>query len=228
MKPFLTALLISHVAAGTIALVAGLVPMLAKKGGKLHNRAGLVYVWCMIFVAGSAILLCGLQAFKMFRLFLAGIAVLSFYLSFTGWRAVLQKRAKTGPTQTDRWIAYGTVAVSVGMAGFGGWLLYVNGPQFLPVVFTFFGGLTFTFARRDLTSFDKPQLKMHWFFQHFTRMSGSYIATFTAFEVNNLARIIPATAPDWVTTIGWITPSLIGTLLIFKTVAFYRKKFKVA
>ena len=227
MKPFLTALLVSHIAAGAIALVAGLVPTLAKKGGKLHNRAGLIYVWCMIFVAGSAMLLCVLQEFKMFRLFLAGIAVFSFYLSFTGWRAILQKRTKTGPTRPDRWITYGTMAVSVSMTGFGGWLLYVNGPQFLPVVFTFFGGLTFIFAWRDLTSFDKPQLKMHWFFQHFTRMSGSYIATFTAFEVNNLARIIPATAPDWFTTVGWVAPSLIGTVLISRTVNYYRKKFAV-
>ncbi len=227
MKSVLTALLVSHIAAGTLALLVGLVPMLAQKGGKLHNRAGLAYVWCMIYVAGSAMLLCGLQEFKMFRLFLAGIAVFSFYLSFTGWRAVLQKRAKTGPTQTDRWIAYGTMAVSIGMTGFGGWLLYINGPLFLPVVFTFFGGLTFIFARRDLMSFDKPEAKMFWFFQHFTRMAGSYIAAFTAFLVNNLARIIPVTAPDWFTTTGWIAPSLIGTVLIFKTVAYYRKKFAV-
>jgi uncharacterized membrane protein len=228
MKPFITALLISHVAAGTIALLVGLVPMLAKKGGKLHNRAGLVYVWCMIYVAASAMLLCVLQEFKLFRLFLAGIAVFSFYLSFTGWRAVLQKRAKTGPMLTDKLITYGTMVVSVGMIGFGAWLLYLNGPVPLAVIFTFFGGLTFNFARRDFVQFNKPQAKMHWFFLHFTRMAGSYIAAFTAFLVNNMYRMVPANSPDWVEIMGWIAPSIIGTVLITRTVIAYRRKFQLA
>jgi uncharacterized membrane protein len=64
--------------------------MFSKKGGKLHNRSGLLYVYCMITVAVTALLLCGLQPFKMMRLFLTGIAVFSFYLCFTGWRATSQ------------------------------------------------------------------------------------------------------------------------------------------
>ena len=233
MKSFLAVLLISHIAAGTIALLTGLIPMLAQKGGKLHNRAGLVYVWCMIYVAGSAMLLCLLQEFKLFRMFLAGIAVFSFYLSFTGWRAVLQKRAKIGPAQTDKWITYGTIIVSLAMTGFGGWLLYRNGPAFMAIIFTFFGILTFTFSRRDFVQLNKPQAKMQretapWLFQHFTRMSGSYIATFTAFLVNNMYRMIPANTPDWIQTTGWIAPSLIGSVLIYRTVVYYRKKFNMA
>lgn len=98
MKTVILSLLILHIATGITALLVGLIPMIAKKGGRLHNRVGLIYVYCMIAVAVSALLLCVLQPFKMMRLFLTGIAVFSFYLSMTGWRATKQKkyRANTG------------------------------------------------------------------------------------------------------------------------------------
>lgn len=223
MKTLIIALLITHIATGVTALLVGLIPMFSKKGSRLHNRAGLIYVYCMITVALTALLLCVLQSFKMMRLFLAGIAVFSFYLSMTGWRATKQKKA--GPTIFDKGLTFLTLLVSLAMIGFGGYLLVLNGPLFLPVVFSFFGLLTLTFAGRDIQFMNRPTEKMHWFFQHFTRMGGSYIATFTAALVTNLARILPANAPEWADTLGWIAPSIIGGMLIGRTVRYYKQKF---
>jgi uncharacterized membrane protein len=225
MKTLIISLLISHVAAGTLSLLTGLTAMLVHKGGKIHNRAGLVYVWCMIYVAVSAVLLFVLQPYTIFRLFLTGIAVFSFYLSFTGWRATKQK--KTGPTPADHWLTYVTLAVSVGMVACGLFLI-TKGASFMSILFTFFGILTFVFAARDYRIIGKPQVKMHWFFQHFTRMAASYIAAFTAFMVNNNARLLPAHTPDWVFIAGWIAPSIIGGLLIRRTVRAYKARFKLA
>ncbi len=218
----ITILLISHVAAGTIALLIGLVPMFSKKGSSLHNRTGRVYVWCMTYVAATAALLFVLQSFTIFRLFLAGIAVFSFYLSTTGWRAVKQK--KTGFTPVDKWLTYGTLFVSLGMISYGLFLI-TRSASFMSILFTFFGVLTLVFASRDLFLFRKPVEKMHWFFQHFTRMGGSYIAAFTAFLVNNNGRMLPTGTPEWVYLSGWIAPSIIGGMLIGRTVAYYKKKF---
>ncbi|MBN8822784.1 MULTISPECIES: DUF2306 domain-containing protein [unclassified Spirosoma] len=223
MKTLLSSLLIVHVATGSIALLVGLIPMIAKKGGRLHNRAGLVYVYCMITVAITALLLCGLQPFKMMRLFLTGIAVFSFYLSMTGWRATKQKKA--GPTSFDKGLTWVTLVVSFAMIGFGGYLLLTRGASFFPILFSFFGTLTLVFAGRDLQFMAKPIEKMHWFFQHFTRMGGSYIATFTAALVTNLPRLLPSNAPEWMYTAGWIVPSVVGGMLIGRTVAYYKKKF---
>lgn len=78
MKTLILTLLITHIAAGFTALLVGLIPMFFEKGNRLHKRAGLIYVYCMIVVAATAMLLCVLQPFKMMRLFLAGIAVFSF------------------------------------------------------------------------------------------------------------------------------------------------------
>ncbi|GAB4035686.1 DUF2306 domain-containing protein [Spirosoma gilvum] len=223
MKTLLSSLLILHIATGSIALLVGLIPMFSKKGSRLHNRAGLVYVYCMITVAITALLLCGLQPFKMMRLFLTGIAIFSFYLSMTGWRATKQK--KSGPSSFDKGLTFVTLLVSLAMIGFGGYLLLTYGASFFPILFSFFGALTMVFAGRDLQFMAKPVEKMHWFFQHFTRMGGSYIATFTAALVTNLPRLLPSTAPEWMYTAGWIVPSLIGGMLIGRTVAYYKKKF---
>lgn len=214
--------LITHIATGTIALVTGLIPMLAKKGSRLHNRAGLLYVYCMIAVAASAVFLCVFQPFKLFRLFLAGIAVFSFYLSFTGWRATKQK--KTGPAFGDRVLTFVTLAVSIGMIGFGGWLLSQSF-SVVSVLFTFFGVLTMTFAVQDVRLIGKTPEAQHWFFQHFTRMGGSYISAFTAFVVVNIGRIAGDHVPAWLGLAGWIAPSLIGGMLIGRTVRYYKIKF---
>ena len=226
MKTLLLFFLITHIAAGFTALIVGLIPMILTKGNRLHKRAGLVFVYCMIIVAVTALLLCGLQPFKMMRLFLAGIAVFSFYLTMTGWRATKQKT--TGPTAADKTLTFTTLAVSLAMILFGTYLLVLNGPLFLPIVFTFFGALTLTFAARDIQLMRQPTQKMHWFFQHFTRMGGAYVATFTAALVTNLGRVLPASAPEWSTTLSWIAPALLGGAIIGRTVRYYRAKFKVA
>lgn len=221
MTTLVNLFLLIHIATGTSALLSGLVSMLTKKGRQLHNRAGLIYVYCMIIVAASAIVLCVIQPFKLFRFFLAGIALFSFYLSVTGWRATKQK--KSGPALGDKLLTYFTMAVSISMIGFGGWLISQGG-AFLSILFTFFGLLTFTFAAQDYRRFGKRIEKNHWFFQHFTRMGGSYISAFTAFVVVNIGRFA-TDAPEWLVLTGWIAPSLIGGLFIGRTVGYYKAKF---
>lgn len=222
MKTLILAILILHVSAGSIALIVGLIPMFSKKGGKLHNRTGLVYVYCMITVVITALLLCALQPLQMLRLFLTGIAVLSFYLCVTGWRATKQK--KTGLTLADRLLTYATLFVSVAMMGFGGYLVQ-DGMSVFAVLFPVFGFLTFRNAWYDFKSFGKTPEKMHWFYHHITRMGGSYIATFTAFLVNNVYRMLPNDAPAWIGTISWIAPAIVGGMLIGRTVRYYKQKF---
>lgn len=223
MKSLVSTLLLLHIAAGVIALFVGLVPMAVQKGNRLHKRAGLIYVWCMIVVAATALLLCGLQPFKMGRLFLTGIAVFSFYLCFTGWRATKQKIGLFTPA--DRFLTYLVLVTGVGMMGMGTYLATTLANWSLPIVFAFFGALTTRFAWQDHAKYQNPTMKMAWFFQHFTRMGGSYIATITAALVTNVHRVVPPGAPDWIGTVVWIAPSLAGGLLIGLTVVWYKKKF---
>ena len=225
MKTLLLTLLIIHISAGSTALIVGLIPMFSQKGNRLHKRAGLTFVYCMIIVAATALLLCGLQPFQMMRLFLTGIAVFSFYLCLTGWRAT--KQQTTGPTKADKTLTFVTLIVSVAMTGFGAYLL-TSGVSVFAILFSVFGFLTFRNAWHDVKSFGKTPEKMHWFFHHITRMGGSYIATFTAFLVNNVYRVLPNNAPGWIVTLTWIAPTIVGVMFIARTVRHYRAKFKLS
>ena len=81
-------ILYAHIAAGFIALTVGPFAMFSVKGGTLHRRAGTVYVWAMVAVVISAVVL----AIYRPNPFLLGIAVLSFYLTFSGYRALFHKK----------------------------------------------------------------------------------------------------------------------------------------
>ena len=71
-----SAVLWAHIAAGVLALSAGLVAMATEKGGRRHVRAGRTYVGSMAVVAMTALPLAAVDA----DYFLFSIAVFSGYL----------------------------------------------------------------------------------------------------------------------------------------------------
>src|SRR5215510_11486334 len=50
-------LLSVHIAAGGLAMVLGAVALLVKKGGTIHRRSGLLFVYAMLIMATSAAIL---------------------------------------------------------------------------------------------------------------------------------------------------------------------------
>lgn len=214
--------LYTHIATGSLALLVGLVPMLGRKVGPMHVRAGRLYVYCMLVVAVSAVALCALQPLVLRRLFLAGVAVLSFYLSFSGWRAARRHSAVLPAGEVV--VAALALLVGLGMVG--------TGILLGAVLFAFFGGLTCLFAGLDTYRGLRPAAAVAgpaaWLIRHFTRMGGSYISAFTAFIVVNLGRWLPADAPAWLSLAGWIAPTVVGTALISATVRRYRAQPKLA
>lgn len=52
----MTIFALAHIAAGTLAVLTGLIALFAQKGGKLHRRAGRVFVGTMILTAGGGAL----------------------------------------------------------------------------------------------------------------------------------------------------------------------------
>ena len=207
----------THIATGTLALLVGLIPMLGRKGGPAHVRAGRVYVYSMLVVAVTAVVMCLLQPLTQGRLFLTGVAVLSFYLSFSGWRAVRRRQAVLPVAEVG--LAGGSALVGLGMVGAG---LGLG-----DVLFAFFGGLICTFAGLDAWRAWHPApaaAPTAWLLRHFIRMGGSYISAITAFIVVNLGRWLPEAAPSWAGLVGWIAPTIIGSYLISRTARRYRAR----
>lgn len=89
-----------HIAAGVTALLTLFIPMAAAKGGRLHRRAGWVYVCAMGTVAATALVVSGyriatLPRMRTFSIFLLYIAVLSATNTSAGVR-VLRAKTRTG------------------------------------------------------------------------------------------------------------------------------------
>ncbi len=98
MKAFLGV----HIAAGASSFLLAPVALATAKGGKQHRRWGMVYLWSMGVVAATAL------PMALYRpvLFLALVAVFSFYLAFSGYRVTrLKELARGGSATSVDWIA---------------------------------------------------------------------------------------------------------------------------
>ena len=220
MDPYKIILLI-HVAFGFSALATGAVPMLTQKGGKVHKFWGNVYYWSMFGVFITTLLLFALRPGQLKLQFFLGIAILSFYLTFSGDRVLKMKKAATQATLPDRLAAAFALVCGVAMLGYAGYSLFGLHNYFITLLFTVFGvGLTTT-ARKDWQLFTGKieSGKMHWYFGHISKMMGAYIATITAFCVN-MTRYLPDDASVYLQLIPWLAP---GVLLGVGT-AYYSKR----
>lgn len=206
---------ILHVAAGGVALLAGLLAILSLKGKKLHLLSGKIYFWAMAAIFFTAIPI----AIPKQNIFLLCISVFSFYMAFSGYRFTRLKRI-TAPPRFDQAVAVLAAAAGLGMIGWAGWILM---QQFSPmaVILAVFGAFSAGMALQDLRRFaSRENVKGRYIIGHLIRMEGSYIAAITAFLVNNFTHLPPL--------VIWLTPTLLGTIGITLSARHYRKKYKVA
>lgn len=100
-----------HILAGTAGLVSGAVALYASKGGKLHRKSGMLFVYAMLVMSGSAAVLAmtlkpnGANVLQ---------GVLTFYLVVTGLLTV--RRRPAGFHWID--LAAMLVALAVGVTHF--------------------------------------------------------------------------------------------------------------
>lgn len=67
-----------------------------------------------------------------------------------------------------------------------------------------------------------PQERMHWWYTHMGEMMGSGIGAVTAFTVVNAPRLgLPPTS-----LLVWLTPGVIGTVVIVVWTRYYRRRFE--
>ena len=214
---YLRVFLALHVAAGVIAFVCAPVALLTAKGGRAHRRWGKIYFWAMAGVAATALVL----AIMLPILFLALVAVFSFYAAFAGYRVLsLKNLSRGGRAHTADWIAaLVTFTSSAALAGIGAF-----GPGMMrgmsPVVPIIFGCIGMALGGRSILLFARPPAeKQFWWYEHMQGMLASYIAACSAFSVVNLGRWFGNAW--WV----WLWPTIIGVPGIIIWVRYYRIKF---
>jgi uncharacterized membrane protein len=214
---WIRAFLTIHVAAGAGAFVLAPLALVTAKGGKAHRRWGRIYFWCMAVVAATALVMAAWRPI----LFLALVAIFSFYAAFAAYRVLGQKAAWNGAQGVrplDWTAAILCFAASAIMAGLGAFRPHLV--QNLGIPAMVFGAIGMRISGRDLWRFSHPPAeKMFWWYAHLQGMIGSYIAAWTAFAVVTIGPLLHGAW--WI----WIAPACIGVPAIVATTAYYKRKF---
>jgi len=221
MEEFLT---LTHIVFGVSVLILGLFISLSKKGTNVHKKMGLWYVISMWMVCGSAF---AMIAFIRFSIFLLVIGVLTFYLSYGGYR-VLKRKEIGSETWYDWLFASLAFLFGIGLIGYGVSLFFkIQEFSILGMLSIIFGYITFSGAKEDLRLFlKKKNPPKHWWLrQHISAMSGSYIAAVTAFAVQNGDYFLPGFSMNW---LFWILPAVIGSPIISRAIKKHFKSKKIS
>lgn len=206
-----------HIAAGSGAFVLAPLALVTAKGGKAHRLWGKIYFWCMAVVASTALVMAIYRPI----LFLALVAIFSFYSAFIGYRVLGQKAAFKGQPVVKGldWIAaIFCFAASASLALLGAFRPALVSNLGIPaIVFGIIGMSISAGAMWDFTH--PPKEKMFWWYAHLQGMIGSYIAAWTAFCVVTIGPLLHGAW--WI----WVLPSAIGVPAIIATTAYYKRKF---
>lgn len=214
---WVNALLAAHIAAGLSCFVLAPLVLAVTKGGPRHRRWGKVYFWSMGVLAGTAL------PIALFRpvLFLALIAVLSFYLTFSGYRVLRLKGLANGESaKAVDWIA--AILAFTACACLAGFALFRPAwVQHMGIAAIVLGALGMRGAAADMYRFvRKPTQKMFWLFVHFEKFIASYVAVWAAFSAVTLSQVFPH---GGYLILLW--PVMVGVPAIVGTVVYYRHKY---
>lgn len=204
-------ILMAHVFAGIISLLSGVLVFVLKKGTPYHVRIGKLYNIAMLIVFLTAIYVSIVKQ----NWFLLLIGLFSYYLVLSGIR-FNQLAVKKQANWYDKFrsIFY---AVVFGTMVLWGVTCIIKGNYPLGILLMSFGVIGSFLAYSELGYFVfkvkelSPNVCMR---EHVGRMTGSFIAAFTAFAVNNIHFLPPL--------VIWLAPTFFGFILI----AYYSRRYK--
>jgi uncharacterized membrane protein len=201
-------LIIFHAACGGVALVAGVPALIYKKGSQPHILAGRVFFYGMLLASISALIVSRMPEHE--SLFLFVIGVFSAFLITTGYRSLKIKKNAKKINWLDHLVHASMLAAAVYMAYVG-----FNIESGFRYVMLLFAGIAFFMLIQDSGFLYLGKVKKsNWMVRHLVRMIAGYISATTAFIVVN--QILPG-------LVGWIAPTVIGSILIIIYARRYSK-----
>ncbi|GHA06259.1 hypothetical protein GCM10008090_14910 [Arenicella chitinivorans] len=217
-------LLLAHVLAGTLALLTFWLPVLVRKGGRVHRQTGRIYVKAMWVVVWTSLLLC---IINLVQVELVNAAFLGFLTLLTGkplWMGVAilsnKRSVKPGYQRTLLALNVANVVAGFGLIAFG-LSLPSLGTAILMYVFGFLGVINLGEVVAQLRG--APYAGRHWLHRHIEGMGTSGIAAHTAFLAFGATRLIGDVFQSYWSMLPWLAPTVIGTVLIRLAVRKYVK-----
>jgi len=212
-----------HIGSGFLALLVFWVPIVARKGGKLHNRVGWVYVGAMTVVSATALFM-GIYRLTWnagpepdaipFSWFLIFVSILSGACAWYGIRVLRYKKRKS-PHRHPVDLAFPALLFGSGIAiGAYGWTIGFPLLQYFPLLGLFLGGSQLAYW---LTA---PKRRSHWTVEHLVGMLSCCISTVTAFAVFGAPRLLGL---ERVSLLVWFLPTIVLVPLIVAFSMKYQK-----
>jgi uncharacterized membrane protein len=202
--------LVLHILSGFTSLLLGTVVLIRKKGDRIHKRIGLIFTAAMVSTGLCAFYLSYVHP----NLFLFIVGVFTIYLAVSGYRMIQLKNAHLGqkPQLGDALLTIAMLICSALFYYIG--IRYVLAKQVFGIVFLLFGSASLRLCYIEYKAYTgKVTDTLYGFKNHIGRMTGAYIAAFTAFTafivVNNTF------LPD---VVAWSLPGIIGGIFISRSI----------
>lgn len=217
MQQFNSVLLVVHVVTGTLAVLVGVVALVARKPvtvpeALLHRRAGRLFMWLMAAVLGTAV---GMTVISLDPYF-AGLTASASLAVFSGWRVLGRKRPDVHPSHRATLLDWSVTLLMAAVAVYLLHLLFTGGvTRNLPVVRALAVG-TLGYAAWDSYRFVFPTAfpfsPRLWLYEHLVKMIGGYFAAVAAFSGSVLVLFPEPWRQLWATFTG---QTLAVVLVIF-------------
>jgi uncharacterized membrane protein len=214
-----------HIIAGFLALAIFWIPMVTRKGGKVHNRIGWIYVYSMSVVAISAFYMGVYRIFLdsqagndriSFSWFLIFIAILSGATAWYGIR-VLRFKKRVGVHRNLIDLCFSLLLFFSGIGiGIYGMSIGSSLITYFPMLGLLLGGIQLNYWLRP------PSKRMHWYFEHFGGMIACCISTVTAFTVFGAPRLLNIGSSN---LLLWLLPTLVLVPVLVGFQVYYGRKF---
>jgi len=227
-----------HIGGGFIGLFLYWVPILSKKGGPLHRKAGVFWVWLARLVLGTAFIGVLMYLPKLlgdgrtpfshpdsyaFLMFLGYLSVTTYVVTIFAVKVLDHKQDVTQlATPLMKGLAYLSILLSVWIVFFA--LVYNPSAKIVllalsPVGITTGWGILKYMAGKQVS-------KRAWLYEHLGSMIAAGIAFHTAFAVFGMSRLFDIGLTGPLAVIPWILPAIIGLPATVIWRRHYQKKFK--
>lgn len=240
-----TTLLYLHIALGAVALLLYWLPVIARKGSKLHINAGKVFYYLMLIVSGSGIVLSLLGLYDPIGIYTAGkqmtaaqiermliwripLSQFLLLLSLLTWvtvrHAIGVLHAKNDRSMLRRWFYQGPVLVLFPTALY---VAYQGLTVGMPLLIIFAVVSLVTASTISLYVYKKEIKPRAWIIEHFSSMVGSGIAVYTAFFAAGGRSMLSQWLPEQWQLVSWLAAPVIGVSAMILLTGYYKRKYKV-
>lgn len=224
MKLLISTLLIIHISAGAISLILFWVPVISKKGSKIHNKSGMWYVYSMVIVVVSAALLSiknMIYGHYEAAAFLGHLTILTSYPLWYGVTIVKYKKELPPIFITIRRVFTAMLTLSsIGLLIYA-YVLNFQGEAILMIIFAALGITNITEVFKSKA---KIQKATNWIIEHISGMIVSGIAAYTAFfAFGGRTMLGDIFTGQWM-IIPWVMPTIVGVAIIRIMKKRYRKQ----